>query len=124
MERRKQIEAIEKARCAAQIAWEGKAEDISVLDVSRISTVTDYYVFCTGLSQTHLRSLGRRIEDAMRELGVRPDHVDGLEASGWLVFDYGNVIVHAMLADVRRYYDIERLWGDAPRAEWAEAEVG
>lgn len=90
-----------------------------ILDVRGISGITDYYVLFTGASQTHLRALGKRIEEALAAHGVKPAHVDGHQASGWLVYDFGNVIVHAMLRDSRRYYDLERLWGDAPTVEWA-----
>jgi ribosome-associated protein len=115
------IDAVEKARQIAQIASDAKAEDIVLLDVAAVSSITDYFVFATGLSPNHLRAVARQVEDAMRTQGMKPAHVDGMQANGWLVLDYGNVIVHAMLADVRRYYDVERLWGDAPRTEWSEA---
>lgn len=103
----------------AQAASEGKAEQIVLLDVSEVSTITDFFVVLTGSSQNHLRALAGRIEDQMRAAGVKPTNVDGYQSKGWLVLDYGNVIVHAMLEETRRYYDLERLWGDARQVEWA-----
>ena len=113
------IEAAEKAKNVARAASEGKAEDIVILDVRKVSNVTDYYVICSGASQTHLRALAKRFEDLMDSAGVKTAHVDGYSSSGWLVLDYGDVIVHAMLNESRRYYELERLWGDAPVVAWA-----
>lgn len=114
------IESSEKTRHAVETAAEGKAQKIAVYDVRGISDVTDYYVIFTGSGLNHLRALGKRIEDILAGRGIKPDHVDGKKAAGWLVFDYGDVIIHAMLAQTRHYYDIERLWGDAPRWEHKE----
>ncbi len=84
-----------------------------------ISNFTDYYVVFSGTSTNHLRALGKRIQDELSESGIKPSHVDGYQSSGWLVLDYGSVIVHAMLEESRRYYNLERLWGDAPQVMWA-----
>ncbi len=105
----------EKATLAAHALEEGKAEDIIILDMHEISTITDYFVICTGNSTTHLRALGKRIEDAFASEKIKPTAIDGARTTGWLVFDFGNVIVHAMTNEQRRLYDLERLWADAPR---------
>jgi ribosome-associated protein len=108
----------ERAEKIAAIASEGKAEEIVLLDLRGLSNVTDYFVIFSGTSSTHLRSLGKRIEDELHKAGVKPASVDGSRGTGWMVYDYGNVIVHAMLPEVRRSFDLERLWGDAPRTDW------
>src|SRR5438034_590712 len=95
------------------------AESVVVLDVRGISPITDYFVIFTGQSPTHLRAVGQRVEDALTEVGEKPSHVDGFQGGGWVVIDFGNVIAHAMLAETRKFYDLERLWGDAPQVEWA-----
>jgi ribosome-associated protein len=110
--------ARERAERLANIASEAKAEDIVILDLRELSSITDYFVVLTGTSQTHLRSLGKRIEDEMLKLGLKPGNVEGNRGTGWMVFDYGSVIVHAMTNDSRRMYDLERLWGDAPKVVW------
>lgn len=110
--------ALERAEKLAAIASEAKAEEIVLLDLRELSSITDYFVIVTGTSQTHLRSLGKRIEDEMLKLGLKPGNVEGNRGTGWMVFDYGSVIVHAMTQDTRRMYDLERLWGDAPRTVW------
>jgi ribosome-associated protein len=109
---------VEKARACARIASDAKASDVVVLEVRALSNVTDYYVIVTGMSQHHLRALGRRLEDQLADAGIKPLHVDGYQSSSWLVLDYGNVIIHAMLENTRQYYNIERLWGDAPQLAW------
>ena len=106
------------AETICRLASEGKAENIVILDVQGISNVTDYFVILTGTSQTHLRALSRRIEDGLRDQGIKPASIDGARTTGWVAIDYGSVIVHAMTEESRQLYDLERLWGDAPRTEW------
>jgi ribosome-associated protein len=94
-----------------------KAEDILVLDVRKISSVTDYFVIASGTSEPHLRAISDEItEGVAREAETRP-RTDGSLAGGWLVMDYFDVIVHIMRAEVRERYDLESLWGDAPRVK-------
>lgn len=93
-----------------------KAEDIVVLDVAEISSIADYFVIASGSSEPHLRAISDEITDKLRqEHDLRPRAVDGTLQAGWLVLDYFDVIVHVMRADVRVHYDLEGLWGDAPR---------
>lgn len=99
-----------------ELADRRKAEDIVVLDVRKISSITDYFVIATGTSEPHLRAVAAEIEDKLRdEHDVRPRAVDGTLQTAWLVLDYFDVIVHVMRADVRKLYDLETLWGDAAR---------
>jgi ribosome-associated protein len=85
-----------------------------VLDVRAVSSIADFFVLVTGSSMNHLRAIAKRVQDAMAESGASPDHVDGAGNTSWIVLDYGSVIVHAMLEEPRRFYELERLWGDAP----------
>jgi ribosome-associated protein len=99
-----------------ELADNRKAEDIVVLDVAKVSSIPDYFVIASGSSEPHLRAISDEITDKLREQhGVRPRAVDGTLQAGWLVLDYFDVIVHVMRADVRAHYDLEGLWGDAPR---------
>jgi len=99
-----------------ELADNRKAEDIVVLDVAEVSSIADYFVIASGTSEPHLRAISDEITDKLREEhGVKPRAVDGTLQAGWLVLDYFDVIVHVMRADVRRHYDLESLWGDAPR---------
>ena len=99
-----------------ELADNKKAEDIVVLDVRKISSITDYFVVATGTSEPHLRAISDEITDKLREdHDLRPRAVDGTLQTAWLVLDYFDVIVHVMRTDVRERYDLETLWGDAPR---------
>jgi ribosome-associated protein len=95
-----------------------KAEDIAILDVRELSSVTDYFVIASGTSEPHLRAIVDEISEKLRdEHQVRPRAMDGTFQTAWIVLDYFDVIVHVMRADVRERYDLETLWGDAPRVK-------
>ncbi len=99
-----------------ELADTKKAENIVVLDVHGISSITDYFVIASGTSEPHLRAISDEINDKLREEHeVRPRAVDGTLQTGWLVLDFFDVIVHLMRIDVREHYNLEGLWGDAPQ---------
>jgi ribosome-associated protein len=104
------------AQAGRELADEKKAENLLVLDLRRLSTVTDFFLICTGTSEPHLRAIVDWITERLREQhGVRPRAVDGTLQAGWIVLDYFDVIIHVMRAEQRRRYDLEGLWGDAPK---------
>lgn len=95
-----------------------KAEDIVVLDVHELSSVTDYFVIASGTSEPHLRAVVEEITSKLRdEHGLRPVRTDGSTQAAWVALDFFDVIVHVMRADVRERYDLEGLWGDAKRVK-------
>ena len=99
-----------------ELADNKKAEDLVVLDVASISSITDYFVIASGSSEPHLRAIAEEITSRLKaDYGVVPKSQDGTLQTGWLVIDFFDVIVHVMRADVRRRYDLETLWGDAGR---------
>jgi ribosome-associated protein len=101
-----------------QLADDKKAEDIVILDVRELSSVTDYFIIASGTSEPHLRAIVEEITDKLRaEHGLRPKAIDGTWQTAWVVLDFFDVIVHVMRADVRERYDLETLWGDAPRVK-------
>lgn len=102
-------------RCR-ELADEKKAEDLVILDVRKLSSVTDYFVLGTGTSEPHLRAIAQEITESLRsESGLRPRAVDGTLQTGWVVMDFYDVIVHLMRREQRQKYDLEGLWGDAPK---------
>lgn len=103
-----------KARRAARAALDKKAVDLTVLDVQGVSTVTDYFLVCSGRSAPHVKTIADAIREELKEDGMRPLHAEGQAESGWVLLDYGDVLMHVFLADTRAYYALERLWGDAP----------
>jgi len=101
-----------------ELADNKKAEDIAILDVRKLSTVTDYFVIASGSSEPHLRAIVEEITDNLREdYDLRPRAIDGTLQTAWVVLDFFDVIIHVMRADVRERYDLETLWGDAPRVK-------
>ena len=99
-----------------ELADNKKAENIVILDLRELSSVADYFVICTGSSEPHLRAIVEEITDRLREKhALRPRATDGTLHTAWVVLDFFDVIVHVMRADVREHYDLEGLWGDAPR---------
>jgi ribosome-associated protein len=110
------MESKELALLCRRLADNKKAEHIAVLDVRELSSVTDYFVVASGTSEPHLRAIMNEITDRLREEHqIRPRAVDGTLQTAWVVLDFFDVIVHVMRADVRERYDLEGLWGDAPR---------
>ena len=101
-----------------ELADNKKAEDIVILDVRELSSVTDYFVITSGTSEPHLRAIVDEITDRLREdRDLRPRAIDGTAQTAWVVLDYFDVLVHVMRQDVRERYDLETLWGDAPRVK-------
>ena len=99
-----------------ELADNKKAEDLVILDVRELSSVTDYFVIASGTSEPHLRAIVDEIADEAREAhNLRPRAIDGGFHTGWVVLDFFDVIVHVMRKDIRDRYDLETLWGDAPR---------
>ena len=103
-----------KARRAARAALDKRAGDLVVLDVQRVSGVTDYFLICSGKSTTQLETIAEAIRVELRSEGVNVLHAEGVAESGWVLLDYGDVLVHVFLEETRSYYARERLWGDAP----------
>lgn len=99
-----------------ELADNKKAENIEVLDVRRLSSVTDFYVIASGTSEPHLRAIVDEVTERLRDdHGLEPRAMDGLTRTSWVVLDFFDVIVHVMRSDARQRYDLEGLWGDAPR---------
>ena len=103
------------ALLCGELADNRKAENIQILDVRAVSSVTDYFVVVSGTSEPHLRAITDEItEKLLDDHGLRPRAIDGTLQTAWVVLDYFDVIVHIMRTDVRERYNLEGLWGDAP----------
>jgi ribosome-associated protein len=106
------------ALACRELADNKKAEEIVVLDVRKLSSVTDYFVIATGSSEPHLRAIQDELLDGLHErFGVRPNQSEGSAQSNWIVADFFDVIVHLMRREVRERYDLEGLWADALRVK-------
>lgn len=110
------------ATAAAEAARDKQAADVVVLDVATLLTITDYFVICSVSSAPQLKAVTEAVEERIRtELDRRPVRREGDADGGWLLLDYIDVVVHVFGEDERAYYDLERLWSDAPRPAWAAA---
>jgi ribosome-associated protein len=99
-----------------ELADNKKAENLVILDMRKVSSVADFFLIGTGTSEPHLRAVVDEIMDKLREEhGLRPRAVDGSLQTAWIVLDYFDVVIHVMREDLRERYDLEGLWGDAPR---------
>lgn len=108
---RESLTAAEKAELIAEFADDMKAERIETLDVSKKTSVMEILVVCTGTSDTHVTSIADRVEEKLRERGVRALRSQtGPSANGWCLYDFGDVVFHVMLEDKRQFYDLETLW--------------
>lgn len=106
--------AVEMARIAA----DDKCSDVVVLDLQGLSTVTDYFVIATGTSDRQLRSVVDHMREWAKGKKIRPIGLDGYESSHWVLIDFGSVVVHVFSPSYRELYDLELLWGDAPKVRW------
>lgn len=102
---------------AAEAAVERNARDAVVLDLRGLSDAADYFLIASGDSDTHTRAIADHILEKLEEKGFRPVGVEGHGPGRWILLDYVDVIAHIFLPRVRDFYQLERLWGDAPRAE-------
>lgn len=105
------------AQLAAKLMDDKKARQVRILDIRNISPVTDYFVLCSGGSTNQVRAIADHVEEALGGLGVPPGHAEGYRNGRWILLDYGDVVVHVFHEDDREYYDLDRLWGDAPEVQ-------
>lgn len=108
------LTAAGKAQVSARAARDKKAQALLLLDLRAISGIADCFVVCSGTSSTHLRTIVEAIEAALKAEGHVVRHREGEAGSGWVLLDYGDVVVHVFLPETRAFYALERLWGDAP----------
>jgi ribosome-associated protein len=120
-------ESRETAVAAARAAAAKQAEGIAILDVHGLIVITDYFVICSGTTERQVRTIVEEIEKALRGLERRPVRREGETEGRWVLLDYVDVVVHVFAQEEREYYDLERLWLDAPRVDFedrGQAAVG
>jgi ribosome-associated protein len=111
------LETEDAVMIAAHAASDKKATDLVVLDLRKVASFTEYFVICTGTSTRQVQAISDAVEEALRKNGKRPLHIEGYSSGEWILLDYGDFIAHVFGAASRRFYDLERLWRDAPRVE-------
>ena len=110
------------ALAAARASSDKQADDVVILDVHELIVITDFFVICSAGTRRQIKTVIENVEEALRaRLGVRPVRREGEADAGWWLLDYIDVVVHVFGTDERSYYDLERLWRDAPRLRWDES---
>jgi ribosome-associated protein len=110
----------ERALVLTRLALEKKACDLVVMDVRGLTSIADYFIICSGRSDRQVQSIAQGLEDNSADHGIRPFAVEGTGRGHWVLMDFSDVIVHIFYEPVRRFYDLDGLWGHAPKAELPE----
>ncbi len=103
------------AKRAAELSLEKKCEEVAILDVRGLTSVTDFFVIATADSERKAKAAYEHIVDELKHDDERPLHTEGTDTLHWILLDYVDVVVHIFMPDERKFYDLETLWGDAPR---------
>jgi ribosome-associated protein len=107
-----------KSLLCLQAAIEKKAIDPVLLEMKGISSITDYFLICSGKSDRQVQAIAQEIEKVLKKRGIRPLGQEGISEGKWILMDYEDVIVHIFLEPVRKFYDLEGLWIDASRIDF------
>ena len=111
----------EWARTAARAASAKGGEDTVIIEVGLVLAITDAFVITSGRNNRQVKTIAEEVEARLKAEGeIKPLRVEGLSDSHWVLLDYGDLVVHVFLDETREYYDLERLWSDAPRVAWED----
>ena len=113
------MENIEIVAKAVKALDDKKAEEIKVIRISELTVMADYFIIANGTSNTHVRALAEEAEYALSEAGVKPRNIEG-RSTGWILLDYGSVMIHVFTPKDRDYYNLERLWQDGEEIDITE----
>ena len=108
------------AEAAARAASSKQGRDVVILDVRDLIVITDYFVIASGSSDRQVRTIAEEIERALRDRGLKPVRREGEREGRWVLLDFVDFVAHVFLDEDRAFYDLERLWADAPRVAWQE----
>ncbi len=97
----------------AQLAWDKKGVEVTIMDIRKLTDVTDYFVLVSGESELHVKAICDFVEEELEKEGVRPWHKEGYQHLNWVLLDYVDVVFHVFLPHVRDFYALEKLWADA-----------
>lgn len=111
------MESLQTAKLIANALENKKGIEIKIIEITKISELSDYMVIATGTSSTHVKALADEVEYQLNEAGISVSHIEGYRSNSWILLDYVDVIVHIFSEDAREYYDLERLWKDGIEIE-------
>ena len=110
------------AYLAGKLALDKKATDVKILDLRKLSPICDFFVICSASVEIHAKAIADSIIENLEKKGIRAWHHEGYQASRWILLDYVDVVVHIFLNEVRDFYELEKLWGDAETEELSEVK--
>lgn len=110
------------AHLAGEFALEKKAFDVKILDLRKLSSVCDFFVICSANVEVHAKAIADWIMESLQKRGINFWHNEGYQACRWILLDYVDVVIHIFLPQVREFYSLEKLWGDAKIKELSEEE--
>lgn len=110
------METFEKVKIAVKALDSKKAYDIKVIKIDDLTILGDYFILATGSSSTQVKSLSEVVDEKMSEQGIEPNHIEG-KTSGWILLDYGDVVIHVFGRDEREFYSIEKIWQDGTQID-------
>lgn len=111
------LTSLEMAEMVVKVLDSKKAKEIKMLKTQDITVLADYFVICTAGSTTQIKTLSDEVDKVLSDLGEKPLRKEGYRSGGWVLVDFGCVIVHLFLEEIRQFYSLERLWGDAPEVD-------
>jgi ribosome-associated protein len=116
--------SLDLAVVAARAASSKKADDVLVLEVGEVLAITEAFVIASAGNDRLVRTIAEEVERQVKEAGgAAPLRIEGKSDARWVLLDYGDFVVHVFLEEIRRYYDLERLWSDAPKVPWEDDGV-
>ena len=107
------LTSLEMAELAIKALDSKKAKDIKLLETTNLTVLADYFIICTAASTTQIKTLSDEVDKILKEQGEPPLRTEGYRAGGWVLVDFGCIVVHLFLKDIREFYSLERLWADA-----------
>lgn len=110
------------AKECAGLALAKKAKEILILDVRKLTSITDYFVICSGRSNIHVETIAESIVAKLKDEGIRPLHIEGEKQAQWVLIDYVGTIVHVFYEQTRKFYGLEKLWGEGERVRFQGQE--
>jgi len=111
------LESVTLANNIAELIFNKKGYNVKILDLKEVATFTDYFVICSADSDTQVKAIADEIDKSLRDSGLKSWHKEGYRALNWVLIDYVDVVVHVFKKDMREFYNLEKLWGDAPVIE-------
>lgn len=113
--KKKDLDSRKRALLCVNASLEKKAKDLIIMGVKEISAFADYFIICSGTSDRQVRAIASAIQENLKAAQILPLGVEGESAGRWILLDYDDVIIHVFLDSVRSFYDLERLWSEAPQ---------